>query len=190
MSKSPVALLLAFAGAAHAGEFKAAYVDLQRAVVEVDEGRAAKQRLQALAEQKESELKKERDGLQKEKDAFDKQASALAEDARRKREEELQKKVMEFAQRADKGRQELGELERKELSTIFGRLKPLLEQIATRDGFTMVFDSNGSGLAWAPQSLDVTNELIRLYNNTYKGPERKDAPKAAPPPKAAPAPKK
>lgn len=175
-----VAALLLAAATAHA-EFKAAFVDLQRAVVEVDEGRAAKGRVQALVESKQKDFDKEKDALQAEKAAYDKQVATMTEDARRKKEDELQKKLFDFQQRAEKSRAEVQETERKELGAIFARMEPLLAQIATRDGFTMVFDKTGSGLAYAPPSLDLTNELIRTYNDQYKGKP------ATPPAKPAPA---
>jgi outer membrane protein len=48
----------------------------------------------------------------------------------------------------------------------------------------MVFEKSDSGLVWAPASLDLTNELVRLYNGQHKGkgggtaaPAKTDAPK-------------
>lgn len=163
--------------AAHAGDFKAAYVDVQRAVQEVDEGRAAKTRLQALVAEKQKTLEKEQNTLKAEKDAYDKQAATMNDAARRSKEDELQKKFMDFGQRAEKFRAEMAEQERKELSSIFPKLEALMGQIATRDGFTMVFDKSNSGLAWAPPALDLTNELIRMYNANAAKPAKADAPK-------------
>jgi len=151
-----------------AAEFKAAYVDVQRAVQEVDEGRAAKTRLQALVAEKQKVLEKEQTTLKAEKDAYDKQSSAMSDTARRTKEDELQKKFMDFSQRAEKFRTDMAEQERKELGRIFPKLELLLGQIATRDGLTMVFDKSNSGLAWAPPALDLTNELIRMYNASSK----------------------
>ncbi len=170
-----------------ANEFKAAYVDVQRAVQEVDEGKAAKTRLQAVVVERQKALEKEQVALKAEKDAYDKQASTMTDAARRNREEDLQKKFFDFSQKAEKVRTELAEQERKELSSIFPKLEALLGQIATRDSLTMVFDKSNSGLAWAPPALDLTNELIRMYNaSTPKGAGAK-APAAAP---KADAPKK
>jgi outer membrane protein len=166
----------------HAADFKAAYVDVQRAVQEVDEGKAAKARLQVLVGEKQKTLEKEQTTLKAEKDAYDKQASTMTDQARRAKEDDLQKKFIDFQQRAEKFRTDMAEQERKELGSIFPKLEALLGQIAQRDGFTMIFDRSASGLAWAPPSLDVTNELIRMYNaNAAKSPgtaPKADAPKA------------
>ena len=49
-------------------EPKIAYVDLQRALQEVDEGRTAQARLEPCSDNKQKDLDKEQEGLQKEKE--------------------------------------------------------------------------------------------------------------------------
>jgi outer membrane protein len=148
-------------------ELKLGYVDLQRALGEVEEGRAAKARLQSMIESKEKEITKEQEGLRKEKEVLDKQASAMSEDARQQKNNDLQKKVMELAQKWEKARQDMGAKERTELQAIFAKLEPIIANIAQREGMTMVFEKSGAGLVFAPPHLDMTNELVRMYNDQY-----------------------
>jgi outer membrane protein len=163
---SVVALMLS--ANALAAEFKAAYVDIQRAVQEVDEGKVAKARLQSMADQKQKAFEKEQNGIKAELEAYQKQKATMDDKVAAAKETELQKKMFDFQQKAEKLRQELADSERKELGTIFPKLEQLLGQIAQREGLTMVFDRSSSGLAWAPTSLDLTNELIRLFNTQNK----------------------
>ncbi len=172
--KSFFSAALLCAGAAHAADFKAAYVDISRAVQEVDEGKAAKTRLTALGEKKTKEIEKEKAALQAEVEAYTRQKSAMDEKLAAEKELTLQKKAYEFAQKTEKTRQELADSERKELGAIIPKLEQLLGQIAQREGLTMIFDKGSSGLAWAPPSLDLTNELIRMYNAQFKGSSKKD----------------
>ncbi len=148
-------------------ELKLGYVDLQRALGEVEEGRAAKARLQSMIESKEKEITKEQEGLRKEKEVLDKQASAMSEEARQQKNNDLQKKVMELAQKWEKARQDMGAKERTELQAIFAKLEPIIANIAQREGMTMVFEKSGAGLVFAPPHLDMTNELVRMYNDQY-----------------------
>ncbi len=187
-------IIVAFAlvgSAARASEFKAAYVDIQRAVQEVEEGKAAKTRLQGMADIKQKAFEKEQNALKAEVDAYTKQKATMDDKVASAKEVELQKKMYEFQQRAEKLRLDLADSERKELGTIFPKLEQLLGQIAQREGLTMVFDRSSSGLAWAPASLDLTNELIRMYNaqnkaaagaaaKTPAAPAKTPAPAAAP----------
>ncbi|MEN9798928.1 MAG: hypothetical protein RL653_2624 [Pseudomonadota bacterium] len=173
-----VALLMGLPATARA-EFKAGYVDLQRALLEVDEGRAAKSRLQKSLEEKQKEIDREQDALRKEKETLDKQASAMSEETRIQKATELQKKIFDLSQKWEKGRADMANKERTELQAIFGKMDPIIAQIAQREGLTMVFEKSDSGLVWAPASLDLTNELVRLYNaqHTGKGGGKSDAPK-------------
>lgn len=177
--KSLVTSLVLLGSVAHAAEFKAAYVDIQRAVQEVEEGKAAKARLQSVADAKQKAFEKEQSSLKTEVEAYQKQKATMDDKVAVQRETDLQKKMFELQQKAEKLRQELAELERKELGAIFPKLEQLLGQIAQREGLTMVFDRSSSGLAWAPSSLDLTNELIRMYNSQQKAgaPAKKDEPK-------------
>jgi len=171
-----VAVSLVFAPLARA-ELKLGYVDLQRALTEVEEGRAAKARLQGLIEAKEKEISKEQEGLRKEKEVLDKQASAMSEEARMQKNNDLQRRVMELAQKWEKARQDMSAKERTELQAIFAKMDPIIAAIAQREGMTMVFEKNDAGLVFAPPHLDMTNELVRRYNEQHKGEAKSDAPK-------------
>jgi outer membrane protein len=153
---------------AHAAELKIAYVDLQRAFAEVDEGKAAKARLEGLRDAKQKEIDKEQEQLKKEKDTFEKQMSTMTDATRQQQGSELQKKIVDLQQRFEKGRAELAQSERETLSGILAKMQPIITGIAQHDGFTMVFEKTDSGLLYAPASLDVTNELIRQYNEKNK----------------------
>ena len=163
--------------AAARAEVKLGYVDVQRALTEVEEGRAAKARLQKFADTKEKELNQEQESLRKEKELLDRQASAMSEETRTSKQTDLQKKLYELAQRMEKARLEMAQKERQELQTIVQKMDGVISLIAEREGFTMVFDKS-AGLVYAPAHLDVTNDLVRLYNDKYKsGAKKEGAPK-------------
>lgn len=164
---------------AFAQDVKIGYVDLQRALGEVDEGRSAKTRLQNLLASKQKEIDKEQEALRKESETLQKQASAMSEETLRQKQIEMQKKLMELSQKWEKGRAEMAQTEQKELQSIFQKMDPIIKQIAERDGLTLVFEKTDSGLVYAPPSLEITNELVRLYNAQHKsgGAKKADAKK-------------
>lgn len=166
-------------------DLKVGYVDLQRALIEVEEGREAKRRLQAKLDVKQKELDREQEALRKEKEVLDKQASMMSEETRTQKQIDLQKRLFELAQKWEKGKQEMATQERTELQAIFQKMDPIISDIAQREGLTLVFDKTDSGLVYAPPSLDLTNELVRLYNDRNKGPSKPkgETPKAEAPKK-------
>jgi outer membrane protein len=155
-------------GLAHAAELKIAYVDLQRAFAEVDEGKAAKAKLEALRDAKQKEIDKEQEQLKKDVETFQKQSSTMTDGTRQQQGGELERKRNDLQQRFEKGRAELAQSERETLSGILAKMQPIITGIAQHDGFTMIFEKTDSGLLYAPASLDVTNELIRQYNEKNK----------------------
>jgi Skp family chaperone for outer membrane proteins len=95
---------------------------------------------------------------------------------------------MQISEKGQKLQTEFVEKERTELKKIFDRMDPIVAAIAKRDGLAMVFEKTDSGLVFAEATLDLTNELVRTYNEKYPikgGP----APKPAPAPTPTPAPR-
>jgi outer membrane protein len=188
-----LAAALTVSGVAHA-DIKLGYVDLQRALQEVAEGKEARSRLKTELDKKKAEFEAEQAKLRDDKAVLDKQGSMMSEEVRNQKFTELQKRLFELTQRAEKLQAEMAGSEQKELKKIFEKMDPIIAAIAKREELTMVFEKTDSGLVYAPASLDLTNELVRTYNDKYKvadKPAAKGADKApAPAPKDAPAPKK
>ncbi len=149
-------------------DVKVGYVNIQRALDELEEGKAAKGRLQGLLEARQKELDKDRDALRKEKELLDKQAGMMSEEVRLQRQNELQQKLVELAQRWEKGTAELTNKEQAELQAIFTKLYPIIELIAQREGLTMVFNKT-AGMIYGQPRLDYTNEMIRIYRERNPG---------------------
>lgn len=188
MRRSIAVLVVAAAlvsSVAHA-EVKLAYVDLQRALLEVSEGQVAKSKLKSEMDKKKAELDGEQAKLTDDKAVLDKQGAMMSEEVRTQKFTEWQKRLYEVMQKAQKVQVDLQEKERTELKKIFEKMDPIIAAIAQREGLTMVFEKTDSGLVFAPPSLDLTNELVRTYNEKY--PAKVGAPgfKAAGAPKAAP----
>jgi outer membrane protein len=171
-------------------EVKLAYVDMQRALVEVEEGRSAKAKLQSEVERRKKEFDAEQAKLRDDKAVLDKQGAMMSEEVRNQKFTELQKRLFELTQKAEKMQVELADKERTELKKIFEKMDPIIAAIAQREGFTMVLERSDSGLVYAPANLDVTNELVRSYNDKFpvkNAPPKTTASTPAAPKAAAPA---
>ncbi|ATB32525.1 OmpH family outer membrane protein [Melittangium boletus] len=176
LSVLAITLSLAVPTLAAAADLKLGYVDYQRVMLEVDDGKAAKARLQKWLESRQKEIDAEQEVLRKEKETLDKQASAMSEETRIQKATDLQKKIYDLAQKWEKSRSEAAERERKEMEPIIARIDDVIKTIADRDGLGMVFEKRDSGLVFALSQYDLTNEVIRSYNGG-KG-KAKDAPVA------------
>lgn len=161
-------------GALAAAETKIGYVDLQRALLEVNDARSAKTRLQAMVDEKKKKFEREQTDLLKEKDTFEKQLSVMTSDAKAQRSADLGKKAYDLNQRWEKEKVSFAEQEQTEMKAIFAKMNPIIASIAAREGMSFVFDKNDGGILYAPAYLDITNELVRLYNDQKAGKGKAD----------------
>lgn len=163
-----VALLAAPVVASASGEVKIGYVDLQRALNEVEDGKNAKARLKAKFDASQKQLDQEQKALLARKDELDKKRLAMDESTLRQRMEELDREMVRLSGLFSKLQKELSEEERQATGEIFGKMRVLIGQIAEKEGFTYVFEANESGLLHGPPSLDLTNDLVRRYNAVHR----------------------
>jgi outer membrane protein len=188
MHRLLLALPLLLAVPARAQAVKIGYVDVQRAVQEVEEGKAARTRLKAELEKKRADLDQKRANLEKMKTDYDKQAPVLSEDAKKKKQEELQKAFIEAQNQASEMQEELSGKEQEAMSTISKRLLQVVAEVSDRENFTFVLDK--AALLYAPAASDVTNDVVRRYNERFgsgaapagKAPEKKPAAEKKPAP--------
>jgi outer membrane protein len=169
--------------AARAAEPKLGYVDLQRALEEIDEGKAAKAQLKKDFDEKQKQLDQRTDEVKKLDADFQKQSLVMAPDAKAAKAAEIDRKKGEVQQFFVGLQQDLAGREREVTRGIFDKMLGMVRELAEAEGFTMVLDRNT--VLYAPASLDVTNELVRKYNARF-GSGKKDAAKKA----DAPAPTK
>ncbi len=163
------AVLLALAGGVARADVKIGFVDLQRALNEVEEGKSAKAVLKRDFDEKQKQLDVKKTEFDKLKADFDKQSVVMADQAKRDKAAELDRKAMALQQTFVQLQKELSEREREATRGIFDKMAAVTREIAEADGFTVVLERNDSGLIYAPPSLDLTNELIRKYNAKYPG---------------------
>jgi outer membrane protein len=164
-----LAIAVPLAPAASAADLKIGYVDLQLALNEVDEGKAAKAQLKKDFDEKQKRLDREQTDLKRMKEDLDKQAVVMADDARREKQGELDRKFMEVQGLFVQLQKELSEREREVTRGIFEKMTQIIREIAEAEGYTLVFERTDAGLIYAPKSLDLTSDLIRKYNARFKG---------------------
>lgn len=158
-------VLLVTARAASAQGMKIGYVDVQRAVQEVEEGKAARARLKKELDERRAQLDQKRSTLEKMKADYDKQAPVLSEEAKKKRQEDLQKSFMEAQNSAQQMQEELQGKEQEAMQSISKRLLQVVADVSDKETFSFVLDK--AALLYAPAASDVTNEVVRRYNERF-----------------------
>lgn len=162
-------MLIASPGRAQEEESSASrigYVDLQSALTQVEEGRRAKAQLERELTRRQQMLEQRQERLKTRQEELESQASVMSEEQRREAEAELQREFMELQQTFMTLQRELDEQEQQLTERIFGRMESILQEIADSEGLDLILERN-SGVLWARPSLDVTAQLVRLYNTRH-----------------------
>src|SRR5262245_10201191 len=93
-----VALMLAFAAPRLYAQVKLAVVDMQRALLETNDGRRAKAQLKQLFEERQKRLNDRQEALKRMKEDLDKQKVSLSREALQKRMEDYQAEFVKLQQ--------------------------------------------------------------------------------------------
>ncbi|MBI2345798.1 MAG: OmpH family outer membrane protein [Deltaproteobacteria bacterium] len=164
--------LLLLAGAAAAAELSATkfgYVDFQRALNEVEEGRRARTQLKGEFDQKQRQLEAmeaELKGLQTD---LEKQRLILSADALREKEEVYRKKVLDLTEKMNAYRAELQGKEVRMTGGILSSLKGIVREIGQKEGYTMILEKSQDVVLYSPTDADLTERVIKAYNALPKG---------------------
>ena len=159
-----VAALVVAAAMPAAAQSKVAVIDVQRVVAESDPGKEAIQKLKAISDGKVQEgqaLQQEMATLQ---DQFNKQRFTVSEQRLAEMTKELEDKNIAIRRFEDDAKRELEEARRRELGGLEGRILPIINQIGQEEGITVIFNKFQSGLVYADEAVDITDDVILRFN--------------------------
>jgi outer membrane protein len=152
---------------AQAAEIKIGYVDLQRALNEVEEGAAAKAKLKKEFDTKQAQLDAKQAELTALKASLDNQGMMMKAEVKQEKMAELQKKLVETQQLYMAMQQELSTKEAQVTQGIFAKMGTILTSMGKEGGFTLIIEKSEGSVLYAKAHMDLTNELIRRYNDAY-----------------------
>ena len=138
---------------------KIGYVDLQRTLNETGAGKKAKGKLESDKKKKQGELDKKQKQLQAFAAELEKQRVVLKPDVLRQREKELQEKYVALQERYFQLQQDLAKQEALLVREIFGKAGPVIQEIAKRDGYTIILEKNEGAVLFGAPALDLTAEV-------------------------------
>lgn len=156
-----------------------AVVDLQRAILECDDGRRAKVRLERLFDRRQREIKRRQDELQSLRDDIEKNREIWTRDTLGQRVEEYQRAMVELQQTYEQYQREIAQKEADLTRPIAEKMTGILERIGRTQGHSVIIDRSRSGVVWAQPALDLTDELLRRYAEE-EGAEEEGAEEEAP----------
>jgi outer membrane protein len=174
LSVLAVVSCLFFSSAARA-EQRIGVVDVQRAVMQTEDGLRAQATLKKLFDSRQQELNKKQTDLQKQREDIDKQSKALSKDALQKRVDDWQKQMVELQTVFVEYNKELEKKQKELTDPVFEKVMGIVKRIATTENFDLVVDKQT--VAYVRTDLDLTDRCIQMYNSGGGGGGGAAAPK-------------
>ena len=158
-----VALAIALPAAA---QTKVAVIDVQRVVTESDPGKEVMQNLRALSDAKAQEGQALQQELASLQDQFNKQRFTVSEERQTEMSKEIEDKQIAIRRFQDDAQRELQEAQRRELGGLEEKILPIINQVGQERGLTLIFNKFQSGLVYADEAVDITDQVITRFNTT------------------------
>lgn len=159
-----VGIVLGCAGATCAAEGKFGYLDTQRVVQGSDAGKTARAQLQEKLKKYQEQVNQKESELQGLKGELEKQGLALSESKRASKEKDYQQKLKDLQRFTKDAEEDLQAREGELTKKILESLDKIVREYGKRHNFTMIFDKRNSGLLYASQAADVTEDVLTQLN--------------------------
>ena len=155
------------APAAFAQQLKFAVVDVQRAVMETEDGLRAQATLKKFFDKRQQELDAKQTELQKQREEIEKQSKVISQQALQKRMEDWQKQMLELQTVFVEYNKELQKKQGELTQPIYGKIMGLLRRLATQDGYDAILEKQA--VPYMRNDLDLTDRIIQMYNSGAPG---------------------
>jgi outer membrane protein len=145
---------------------KVAVVDLQGALNATSEGLAAKETLKkkhVAKQERVDKMKAELDTMEEKikSPVISEEAQAELKDKYRQKKGQLIEYVTLAKEEEDRENQQLS-------ARILEGLIKIAQEIAKTDNYTIVFEKSGSGVVYFEDSMDITERVVKIYNERYQ----------------------
>jgi outer membrane protein len=162
-----LAALLFAAVPAGAAAGKIGVIDLQKVLRTSAAGQAAQKTIADKAQAFQKTMQSRQNDLKKLNDEFEKQKMMLSKEAIADKERDLQQKVKDFQRFGKDAQEELQQEDRQATSRILDEVAKIVKDLGVKQGYDLIVEK--STTLYAPESVDMTDAVIKAYDKKYKG---------------------
>ncbi|RPI56049.1 MAG: OmpH family outer membrane protein [Deltaproteobacteria bacterium] len=168
------AVLCCSVTAGETAQAKIAVINMQKIVRKSVAGQKAMEELNKKFESLQKKLKVKQDELAAFKDDFEKKGSLMNEDAKAEKEREYKKALRDFKDQSDDAQFEMRQAESKSMEPVLKVLEKVVTRIGEEGGYTLILEKNMPGIYFNTSNIDITDEVIKAYDNELKSKSKKD----------------
>jgi len=167
---------------------KIGVINIQSAIAGTKDGQKAASDLQVRFNPKKTEFEKRQSDIAQLQEQLNRGANTLSEEARTQLTREIDQKTKSLNRDTEDARSELDQEEQKVMNELGGRIMAVIDKYAKDKSYTLVLDisSPQTPVLFASSAIDITKEIIELYDKNAAAGAPAAKPAAVPGPKATP----
>lgn len=180
----PALLVSAALGAyAQATPTKVAVIQVQNAIMGTKDGQKAATDLTAKFAPKKAEIDRKQADIQAMQDQLKKIQATASDDVKTKLMRDIDSANTKLQRDTQDAQSDLDEEQQKVMQELGGKMMAIVEKYATSNGYAIVIDVSNpqTPVLWASQAIDITAEIVKLYDQANPGTAATGAPKPAAP---------
>jgi len=168
------------------GPAKIMWMNLEQALLTCDEGKALVAEIQKFVDEKQKQMDSMKDETDRLRNQLQVQGSKLTDEARADMEDQVESKSTSMERFRQDTQKEIENRQTRMNNYLGKRMLPVVERVSKERGISAVLIFNASRDAYVDPSLNLTEEIIKAYNQTY--PAGSKAPAAGTPASPKPQP--
>ena len=140
--------------------------DLQKVFADSQKGKEVKKALEADFKKRQDDLKKKEDEIKKLSTELRQLASSgsASNDDLRKKDENLKNKVVAYQEQLAKYNDEMRKAEEQKMKPLMDNVVKIAGDQAKERGYLMVLETQRSGVVFALETMDMTNDIIKALD--------------------------
>jgi len=159
-----ICVIVAISVPAFAADVKVGVIDLMKVVDLSEPGKKAKAELEAKLTSAEAALKKKQEEILRMKEEIEQQAPMLSATALAEKKRQYEDELLEMQRMAEDYDYQLQNQYYELTAIIFTQLDEVIQDIGTSGGYTLILERTSSGIVYFPDSIDITEEVIKELN--------------------------
>lgn len=128
-------------------------------------GKAAKAQINKEGQRMETDLKSKGDEIKSLQEMLDKDAGIMSKEARDEKKWQLNRLVDDVKALKRKYDRQIQEFQMKHVNQIRKDVLEIIDDYGKKEGYLLILEN--IGVIYAPQSLDITDQIIQTYNAQY-----------------------
>jgi outer membrane protein len=179
--------LAVFAHAQAATPSKVAIIHVQNAILSTKDGQKAQSDLQVKFNPRKQQIEKKQADIQSLQDQMKKGSATMSDDAKAKIARDIDSGQKALQRDSEDFESDVQQEEGKIMQDLGQKMMDVIIKYATQNGFAMVVDVSNpqTPILWADPAVDITNEIVKLYDQSHPNAGAPATAKPATPPSAA-----